>query len=227
MTRIARAPAVCRSRQGGGIILKLLALLMCLFVLGAIYLLRRPLLREAAGLLIINEALQPSDAIVVLGDDNYPADRAARAAELYRDRWAPRVVASGRYLRPYASIADLERRDLVERGVDAAHVVHFPHNAANTREEAFALRELIEKQRWRRVMVVTSTYHTRRARYVFRRALDPATELRVVAARDAGFNPDAWWESRSGVKIFFRELLAWPVAWWEMRNSDKPPPKND
>ena len=61
-----------------------------------------------------------ADAIVMLGDDNYDADRATRAAELFKAGWAPRVIASGRYLRPYASIAELEEHDLIDRGVPPA-----------------------------------------------------------------------------------------------------------
>jgi len=199
----------------------LLALLLLLALAGGVYLLRQPLLRAAGEWFIVDELPQPSDAIVVLGDDNYPADRATRAAELYKERWAPRVIASGRYLRPYASLADLERRDLIERGVPAEAIVHFANSGANTREEAYAVRGLLRQKGWRRVLLVTSNYHTRRARYIYRRVLDPGMEGRMVAARDSGFDPAAWWESRSGLKIFFRECVATLVAFVEMRR--KPP----
>lgn len=204
------------SRQQGGIVLKLLVLLLVLALLGAFYLLRQPFLRAAGTWLIVEDSLQPSDAIVVLGDDNYPADRAARAAELYKARWAPRVIASGRYLRPYASIADLMRLDLIERGVPADAVVHFANFGANTREEAYAVRGLLREKGWHRILVVTSNYHTRRARYIYRRVLDPGMEARVAAARDSGFDPGAWWRSRSALKIFFREYAATLVTFVEM-----------
>jgi vancomycin permeability regulator SanA len=223
-------PARCRTPalppppeagQHGGILLKLLALLLLLALAGAVYLLRRPLLRAAGEWFIVDELPQPYDAIVVLGDDNYPADRATRAAELYKERWAPRVIASGHYLRPYASVADLERRDLMERGVPAEAIVPFANFAANTREEAYAVRGLLRQKGWRRVLVVTSNYHTRRARYIYRRVLDPGMEGRVMAARDSGFDPGAWWESRFGLKVFFRECAAMLVTFVEMRR--KPP----
>jgi len=211
----SRQPAAAGQR--GGILLKLLALLLLLALAGVVYLLRRPLLRAAGESLIVDESPQPSDAIVLLGDDNYPADRASRAAQLYKERWAPRVIASGRYLRPYASVADLERRDLIERGVAADAVVHFANFGANTREEAYAVRGLLRQKGWRRVLAVTSNYHTRRARYIYRRVLEPEMEVRVVAARDSEFDPSAWWESRTGLKIFFRECAAMLVALVEMQ----------
>lgn len=208
-------------RERGGIFWKLLVLITALAVLGATYLLRRPLLRETARLLVVDEPLAPADAILVLSDDNYAGERARHAAKLYRERWAPRVVASGRYIRPYANIADLIRQDLVQNGVPAEHILSAPSRAENTREEAFALARIVREQRWRRVIVVTSNYHTRRARYIFYRALDPGTELLVSAADDSGFPTQNWWESRRSFKIFVREVFSWPVAVWEM--SGDPP----
>ena len=115
-----------RSRQRGGIISKLIALLVLLALLAVVYLLRHPLLRAAGEWWVVDDGLAPADAIILLSDDNYFADRAARAAELYHGRWAPRIVASGRMLRRYAGIAELMQRDLVERGVPADAVVRLP-----------------------------------------------------------------------------------------------------
>jgi len=220
----SRNHTIAKSHHSAGRILwKLLVVLTLVITLAVVYLLREPLMTEAARLFIVDEALQPADAIVVLGDDNYPGDRARRAAELYQGRWAPKVVVSGRYLRPYANVAELMKRDVMESGVGEGAVVPLAHFAANTREEAYAVRNLIREERWRRVIVVTSNYHTRRSRYIFRRALDHDVEVRVAAAGDRDFMPAGWWNSRAGVRIFFRELMAWPVAVWEMWDPEEPP----
>lgn len=205
-----------RASERGGIILKLIGLLPLLALLAAVWLLRQPLLRVVGETLIVDEAAQPSDAIVVLGNDNYWGERAARAAELYRERWAPRVISSGAQVRPYASIADLIRRDLIDRGVPAEAVVHFPNYGGSTREEAYAVRRLMREKGWKRLIVVTSNYHTRRARYIYRRVLAPE-DVRVVAAPDSTFDPRVWWQSRGSLKIFFRECVAFVVAFVEMQ----------
>jgi uncharacterized SAM-binding protein YcdF (DUF218 family) len=215
--RAAQRPP--RSSERGGIILKLIGLLLLLALVAVIWLLRHPLLRVAGETLIVDDAPQPSDAIVVLGNDNFWGERAARAAELFRDRWAPRVIARGAQIRPYASIADLIRRDLIERGVPASAVVYFSNSSSSTREEAYGVRWLMQKQGWKRLIVVTSNYHTRRARYIYRRVLDPA-DVRVVSAPDSNYDPRAWWQSRLGLKIFFREWLAFAVAWVEMQREE-------
>ena len=150
-----------------------------------LYLARHPLLRLAGGWWVVSDPLQHADAIVVLGDDNFSGDRAARAAELFQAGWAPQVVASGRMLRPYAGVADLIARDLQAKGVPAAAIVTFAHHADSTRSEAEALRGLVAQRHWHRILVVTSNYHTRRARYIFRKVFPSDVSISVSPA--AGF----------------------------------------
>lgn len=212
-------PEAVREPERGGIISKFLFLCCFLAFLFVLYMARHPLLRLVGGALITNDSPRASDAIIVLGDDNYSGDRATRAAELIKAGWAPKVVASGRYLRPYASIADLEQRDLKDRGVPASAIVRFAHRAADTREECAALSPLLAEHRWKQVMIVTSNYHTRRAEYICSRLLPRGTGLRVVAAPDSEYQPDDWWVSRPGLKIFLHETLGFVVAIWEMRHN--------
>jgi hypothetical protein len=206
-----------RHAERGGIILRFLSLLMFLTFLACIYLVRHPLMRFAGQFWVLDEPAEHADVIVVLSDDNYSGDRAFHAADLYRAGLAPQIVASGRLLRPYAGLAEIMERDLKSDGVPAASIVKFPHRAANTREEAEALTGLVASRGWKRVLVVTSNYHARRTRFIFSRVFRPGITLRVSAARDSGFDPSHWWESRLGRKLFFNELLGYAVAWWELR----------
>ena len=218
MAASPRAKAA-RASQRGGIFFRLLFLIFFLFLVCLVYLARHPLLRMAGSFWVVDEGPVASDAIVILGDDNYDGDRATRAAELLKAGWAPRIVASGRGLRPSASIAELEEHDLTDRGVPASAIVRFAHRAENTRDEAAAISQLISSRGWKRIILVTSNYHTRRARYICERSFPAGTELRVVAARDSDFDPENWWRTRLGIKIFTHELAGMIVAMWEMRNS--------
>ena len=209
-----------RLSQRGGIFFRLLFLLSFLFMVFLLYHVRHPLLHLVGSFWVVDEGPVAADAIIILGDDNYQADRANRAAELMKAGWAPRVVASGRYLRPYATIAELEEKDLIERGVPQSAIIRFAHHAENTRDEARDISQLISSRGWKRVLVVTSNFHTRRARYICSRAFPSGTVLRVVAARDSDFDPANWWQSRLGVKIFTHELVGMLVAMWEMRHED-------
>jgi uncharacterized SAM-binding protein YcdF (DUF218 family) len=203
--------------QRGGVIFRLMALLVFLLLVGVVYVARYPLMRMAGNFWVVADPIQHADAILVIGDDNFTADRASRAAELFHAGWAPKVVASGRRLRPYSGIAELIERDLENRGVPSAAVVRFAHNADNTREEAEALRQFVMEQRWHRVLLVTSNYHSRRARYTFRKVFPMDVSVAVVPAKDSDFDPDAWWASRKGQKLLVLEVVSYCLSMWELR----------
>jgi uncharacterized SAM-binding protein YcdF (DUF218 family) len=206
--------------QHGGIFFRLLALLMFALLVTAVYLVRHPLMRLAGGWWVVDDRPEQADAIVVLGDDNFGGDRAVRAAQLFRGGMASTVVASGRLLRPYAGVAELIERDLQTQGVPASAILRFPQRAANTREEAQALRDLAAGRGWRRVLVVTSNYHTRRARYIFRKVFPPQLGVLIISAQDSDYDPDRWWETRQGRKLFFLETAGYLAAVWELWDPD-------
>jgi uncharacterized SAM-binding protein YcdF (DUF218 family) len=201
--------------QRGGILFTLLTLFVFVLVCSVLYLARHPIFRFAGESWIIEDKLERADAIIVLSDDNFYADRATRAAQVYRQGLAPLVVASGRKLRPYSGIAELMEHDLVERGVPKDKILRAAHEGDTTREEAQALAQVAAQRKWRSLIVVTSNYHTRRARYIFEHVFPAGTIIRVTGARDGDFDPDSWWERRISVKEFARELAAMVVAIWE------------
>jgi uncharacterized SAM-binding protein YcdF (DUF218 family) len=212
-----------RQRERGGIFFRMLFIIVFVAFLAFLYTVRHPLMRFAAEFWMVNDPAVPSDAIVVLGDDNFPGDRAFHAAELYRDGMAPVVVASGRMLRANAGIAELMQHDLESFGVPSSSIVKFPSRAANTREEAEALKGLIDSRGWKRILVVTSNYHARRARFIYERVMPSSVSVRVSAAHDSEFDPSRWWETRVGRKLFFSELLGYIVARWELRRKSEVP----
>ncbi len=67
------------------------------------------------------------------------------------------------------------------------------------------------------MLIVTSNYHARRARFIFERVLPPSVNVHVSGASDSEFDPSRWWETRQGRKLFFDEVLGYVVAWWELR----------
>jgi len=210
-----------RSRHGqsGKVVIKLLLLLVFLLICASFYLVRAPILRLVGENWIVEDPLEHSDAIILLSDDNYYADRAQRASELFRRGLAPVIVASGRRLRPYAGIGELMVHDLSERGVPKDKIEAFPQNAENTKDEAQAIAQLVAKKKWRTVIVVTSNYHTRRARYILHHVFPPTVRVLVASAPDGDFDPQSWWQHRLSLKEFTRELAGFVVAIWELRHS--------
>jgi len=210
-----------RKNQQGGILVNLIVLLGIVVFCTVLYLVRHPIFRFAAESWMVEDPLERADALIVLSDDNFYGDRATRAAELFREGKAPVIVASGRRLRPNAGIAELMEHDLVERGVPKDKILRFPQDADSTKEEAQALVKLAKSKKWRKVIVVTSNYHTRRARYIFRKVFPQDIETRVASARDGDFDPQLWWEKRKSIKELIREFAGMPVAVWELRHGSE------
>src|SRR2546430_11026442 len=120
----------------GGIFLNLIILLFFVIFCALLYLVRRPILRYTAESWIIEDPLDRADAVMVLGDDNFYADRATRGAELFREGKASVMVASGRRLRPNAGIAELMEHDLVERGVPRDKIVRSEEHTSELQSQS-------------------------------------------------------------------------------------------
>ena len=73
--------------QSGGIITSLLSLLFVVVFCAVLYFARGPILRFAGESWIVEDALDRADAIIVLSDDNFYADRATRAANTPQTRF--------------------------------------------------------------------------------------------------------------------------------------------
>jgi uncharacterized SAM-binding protein YcdF (DUF218 family) len=220
MTNFAATLLAEPDPQRGGIIFKFLFLIFVVVLLAILYLVRVPLLRFAGEFWIVDDAPEASDVIIVLSGDNYDAVRASRAAALFRAGLAPHVVATGRALRSYATTTDLMKHDLVEHGVPAAAIIPLTHHADDTREEAVAVSEFVASHGWKKILLVTSNYHTRRAEYIYERTLPPGTQLRVISAPDTEYDPQSWWRTREGVKLFLHEAGGYLAAMWDLRHSD-------
>jgi len=121
------------------------------------------------------------------------------------------VVASGRRLRPNAGMSELMEHDLVERGVPKEKIVRFAHDADSTSEEAAALAHFAEERKWKSVVLVTSNYHSRRARYIFQKVFPAGIVVSVGSARDGILTRNAGGRSGSH-KTFCAEMMGMLVG---------------
>jgi uncharacterized SAM-binding protein YcdF (DUF218 family) len=192
-----------------------------------LYLERDPVLTRAGSALVRSDPLAPADAIVILAGET-PL-REIEAADLYLAKYAPRVLLTLEtdeqaldLLRargiPFES--DNERRATLVRllGVPDSAVTWLDDaRATSTKSEAELVRNWVVKNRARRIIIVTSSYHTTRASMIFRcvlRDLDVQVLARP-AARDP-FRPDGWWRDRDQLRngVFeWQKLLFYYAAY--------------
>lgn len=141
----------------------------------------------------------PSDVLVVLtgGED----DRAARAGELYRRGFACIVLICS------DSDTKTNVQNIVEAGVPP-EAIQTLGAVGTTYDEAVRVRDYVRANSVRRITLVTTAYHTARARWVFRRVLrGDGVEVHVAASEDARFNESDWYKSAAGRQFYVRELF--------------------
>jgi uncharacterized SAM-binding protein YcdF (DUF218 family) len=155
-----------------------------------------------AKFLVLSQQPEPADLVLVLGGDFY-GPRALLGAELGKLGYAPKVLISGGLYqnRPEGEFAI---RFLVEKGYRRELFLSFPTTAQSTIEEAIAVCPELSRLGARRVLIVTSAYHSRRANLVFR-LFCPGVRFRSIGAEDELFQADQWWKKPQCRAIFFSE----------------------
>ena len=95
-------------------------------------------------------------------------------------------------------------------GVPAEDIVLLPtgDGVTSTRDEAVVLRQYVDDHAIGSVVLVTSAFHTRRARWICNKELagSPAT-LQVSAAPHWGFDQTNWWQDERGLLGFANEVI--------------------
>jgi uncharacterized SAM-binding protein YcdF (DUF218 family) len=171
------------------------------------------------------DPLTRADAIFVLAGT--VAERPLEAADLYRAGLAPVILVTRDLPEPAAVIAGQRGAHLPERyelNLDMLLHLGVPRTALivpdrvhdNTAAEAATLREVALKMGWKKVIVVSSTYHLRRVALVCRRRLrGTGVEIELHATRYDPAVPDRWWTRRSDIRWIVSELpkvLAYAVG---------------
>ena len=164
-----------------------------------------PLLAALGNFLVKSGPPQKADIIVVLAGDGF-GRRILTAAKLVKEGYAPKALISGPNGNYGNYECDLAIPFAVKAGYPESYFLHFEHRARSTQEEARVVTEKLHEMGVKRVMLVTSNYHTRRAGIMFRRAA-PDLDIFVVSADDEFFKPDSWWHYREARKIFLYEWM--------------------
>jgi uncharacterized SAM-binding protein YcdF (DUF218 family) len=147
-----------------------------------------------ARFLIATQEAVPADAIVVLGGGS--GSRQELAVALAKKGYAPALVSSGEapQLPGFEqSFASLGADYMVSLGAPRGTMILLP-DTASTRDEALACLQLAQENGLSSVLVITDSYHTRRARLTFRKVFEETgVRIIVVGAEPDWFSPTSWW----------------------------------
>jgi uncharacterized SAM-binding protein YcdF (DUF218 family) len=142
-----------------------------------------------------------ADVLIVIGGGQH--ERAARAAQLYQLRAAPRIIVTG------AGDDEINRQLLMANGVPS-RAIEVEGKSTTTFENAEFTGRLLRAENVRSAILVTSWYHARRAEKTFEH-LNPETRFYSRPAY-YGFDRADW--KNSGINRRMRlEFLKLPGYW--------------
>ena len=192
--------------------LKLLAVAVCLLVVWAF------VAPSLANHLIVEKPLEHADAIIVLSGSAVYKERTKKAAELYKQGVAPRILITddgahagwSRDERTNLPFVELERRELIAGGVLPDSIKVLPGQVSGTDYEAKALSDEIAARPIGSVLIVTSAYHTQRALRTFKKILAGENiEIGIVhpPTGEQTPNPSYWWLQPRGWQMVAGEYV--------------------
>jgi uncharacterized SAM-binding protein YcdF (DUF218 family) len=174
---------------------------------------RRALLAAAGRWLNVSAPLaEPVDFVMVLGGG--ATTRPFVAAAMVRAGLADKVlipqVAESDEVHDRVVLAehDLIRQALVRSGVERRAIIVLEGSVGSTETEAKSLSAFLAEHPGSSVAIVTSDFHTRRARLLFSRACHThAKSLCVVGAPTDDYAGSNWWQFESGFQAYVSEYL--------------------
>jgi uncharacterized SAM-binding protein YcdF (DUF218 family) len=188
------------------------AILLLLVILAIAF--RSRILTGISDYLIINDRLLPADIILLLNSEF--DTRPFRAAELYQQGMAPVIVIARAEDTPVVDLGLVPNGTAISVGVleklgvppDKIIILPVPGGATSTLDEAVAFRQYIETNQVDRVILVTSAFHTRRARWIFKKTLAglPLT-LEMAAVPHTDFDRTNWWKNEKGLIALNNEYI--------------------
>jgi hypothetical protein len=180
----------------------------------AIPAIRTPILRTTGRALVVDEPVEPSDIIVVAVDSG--AAGVLEAADLVRSGTSTRVAvfadpphrAETELMRrgvPYEDAAARSIRQLQSLGVTT--IERIPSSVEGSEDEGRTLPDWCNQHGIRSLVVVSSPDHSRRLRRVLHRQMaGHQTKVMVRFSRYSQFDPDRWWQTRTGTRTEIIEI---------------------
>jgi hypothetical protein len=200
--------------ESAKVVLALIAVAVALTAVAAVPAFRESLFAALGWALVVDEPVGPADIIVVSLDSGGAG--ALEAADLVKAGIAKQVAVftdppSGEdweFIRrglPYENESARQIRQLKSLGV--ADILQISRLDPGTRGEAQVLPTWCDQNGFRAVVFVAARDHSRRTQRLLDRVMrNHATHVTIRPSHYSSFEPERWWETRSGIRIEIIEL---------------------
>ena len=190
--------------------------------IGYVAVFQSPLVWTVAEPLRIVEQPRAADAIVVfaggVGESGRAGggyqERVALAADLFQAGHAPNLVFSSGFAFSLKE-ADVMKTLAVSLGVPPSAII-LEQQAASTNENVTFVREILDQRGWRRILLVSSPYHMRRATLTWRK-LAPEVDVTSVPVVQSQFyrHSQGGGASLEQIRGILHEYAAIAFYWWK------------
>ena len=188
-----------------------------LSVFAAVFYVSRATILGALGReMVSTDRLEKADVMLVLAGGT--PERELAAADLYREGIAPQILLTREpegTARTAVRARGVPLPDAIEArmqimqalGVPRTALLPLPGVVESTFGEAEEVRLWLTRHPAKSLLIVTSPFHTARARFIFdRRLKDTGVQVRMSAASIQPFDPALWWTSRTNLRDGLFEL---------------------
>jgi uncharacterized SAM-binding protein YcdF (DUF218 family) len=206
---VARAGTKGTRRRGMIVLLAFVLLVLALLAF------HRTILTALGEHLLAQDKLEKSDAALVISGEDGDGTRTRTAVALYKQGWVKKVVLSGARGTFGHYESDYSGPLALSLGVPPKDLIVITSRARSTQEEANVVVPEMERVGIRSIILVTSNFHSSRARRYFRRVCKDRMRVLVNPADNEFFHPDSWWQTREGMKYFLWESAKFWTSYFE------------
>ncbi len=186
------------------------------------------ILKNYARIFRIDDASKGADCVIILSGN--PKTRPDQAALLVRHGYADLLLHTDqkrwneRHTELLDSDFEISQKILGTYNIRADIIPSTKGGATSTFDEAYDFVSFLKSHPFKRVILVTDSYHTARARFAFRKVLDRHgyTDLKIEmsAAPNDIFNEDNWYTTEAGISAYMLEPIKYLFYIFNTSNSN-------
>ena len=201
---------------------KILRILFYFFIVLAAWI---PLAWCVANFLMVEKPLEKADVILVLGGSATFEERTDRAAELFKQGVAPKILLTNdgekggwnKQLQRNPYFFERAKWQLIANGVPENAIEILPEEVTGTIYEAKLLKKFAAENNLNSLLIVTSAYHSRRAQWTFERTFgaESRTVIGIETPKTGIETPSRslWWVSEQGWRFVAGEYIKTVYYW--------------
>lgn len=184
-----------------------------------LFLLRFPIMRGMASCLISADEPENVDYCFIMGGGSL--ERGKHALKMYKEGFASYFVCTGENVPSILEAVGTKMTEaeatafyLEKEGIPKENIIVI-NQSTSTLEEAKVIHRFCEEHGLKKIMLLSSLYHTSRMRSVFDNELeDSGIEYCLVGAPSIKYKEYEWWKTEEGLIAFNNEWMKKIYYWF-------------